>query len=320
MLAMALPIGAAAVQQPQTPQKPLTFKAGADAVAMTVVVRSRSGKPVTNLKRDDFELIDNGQARRILEFRSDPTAVRIALLTDFSGSMEVAEKSEAAREVAGQIISWLTPGVDQVGLFAFDTQLHEIESMGPAPGTVLPKLEGLKPYGSTSLYDAIAATGKLIASENPAHRAVVALTDGADNASTLTPEQVSAIASQIDVPVYIIVIVSPLDRAGKTSVNEASLDALVAGRLGDLARWTGGQIYTSTTPSLTSVAVREIVSDLRHQYFIAFEPDVRPGWHPIEVKTRQKDLVVRARSGYIARSAPDNLGGVPGTPPLTSVR
>ena len=36
-----------------------------------------------------------------------------------------------------------------------------------------------------------------------------------------------------------------------------------------------------------------------------FEPDVRPGWHPIEVRTRQKDLVVRARSGYIARSGPE---------------
>ena len=170
---------------------------------------------------------------------------------------------------------------------------------------MLEKLSTLKPYGATSLFDAIATTGRSISTDNPAHRAVVALTDGADNASKLTPEEVSGIASQIDVPVYIIVIVSPLDRAGKTSVNEASLDALVAGRLGDLARWTGGAIYTSTTPALTSLAAREIVTDLRHQYFIAFEPDIRPGWHPIEVRTRQKDLVVRARSGYIARSGPE---------------
>jgi VWFA-related protein len=300
----SLPLAAATLQTP--PQNPpLTFKAGADAVAMTVVVRKRNGKPVTDLKREDFQLIDNGQARPIVDFRSEPTPVRIALLADFSGSMDVAEKRPAARQVADQVVSWLTPGVDQVGLFAFDTKLHEVESIGPAPGTVLEKLSNLKPYGSTSLYDAIAQTSKLISTDNPAHRAVVALTDGADNASRMTPEEVSAIASQIDVPVYIIIVVSPLDRAGRTSVNEPTLDALISGRLGDLARWTGGGIYLSTTPAMTSQAAQEIVSDLRHQYFMSFEPDVRPGWHPIEVKTRQKDLVVRARSGYLARSVPE---------------
>lgn len=300
----ALPLAAATRQTP--PQSPrLTFKAGTDAVAMTVVVRRRNGKPVTDLKREDFQLIDSGQVRPIVEFRSEPSAVRLALLADFSGSMGVAEKRPAARQVADQLVSWLTPGVDQVGLYAFDTKLHEIEPVGPAPGTVLEKLSSLAPYGSTSLYDAIAQTSKLISTENPAHRAVVALTDGADNASRLTPEEVSGIASQIDVPVYVIVVVSPLDRAGKTSVNAPALDALVAGRLGDLARWTGGAIYTSTTPAMTSQAAQEIVGDLRHQYFLSFEPDVRPGWHPIEVRTRQKDLVVRTRSGYIARSVPE---------------
>src|SRR5690242_15792189 len=92
----SLPLAAATLQTPaQNP--PLTFKAGTDAVAMTVVVRKRNGKPVTDLKREDFQLIDNGQTRPIVEFRSEPTAVRVALLADFSGSMDVAEKRPAAR-------------------------------------------------------------------------------------------------------------------------------------------------------------------------------------------------------------------------------
>ena len=62
----------------------------------------------------------------------------------------------------------------------------------------------------------------MLAERGGARRAVVALTDGADNASRLTPAEVSALASSIDVPVYIVVVVSPLDRDGKTTIDEAS--------------------------------------------------------------------------------------------------
>ena len=77
------------------------------------------------------------------------------------------------------------------------------------------------------------------------------------------------------------------------------------GRLGDLARWTGGEIFAATSPNRTAQAAQQIVSELRHQYFIAFEPDGRPGWHPIEVKTKKQNLIVRARSGYEARLRSD---------------
>jgi hypothetical protein len=55
------------------------------------------------------------------------------------------------------------------------------------------------------------------------------------------------------------------------------------------------------------VATREIVVELRHQYVIAFAPDPRPGWHGIEIRTRIKDLIVRARSGYVVDSRPDGM-------------
>ena len=49
-----------------------------------------------------------------------------------------------------------------------------------------------------------------------------------------------------------------------------------------------------------SVVAREVLDELRHQYLIAFETSGKPGWHPLVVRTRNKDLVVRARHGYIA--------------------
>jgi VWFA-related protein len=280
-----------------------TFRAGVDRVTVSAVVRNRSGQTVTDLKRGDFELIDDGTPREILEFRSEPSPATVALLADFSGSMDLNGKMPATREVARHLLAWLTPGVDQVGLYTFDTHLQEIVPMAPAPGDILHRLEVLRPFGSTSLYDAIAGTSRALAVHDSKRRAIVALTDGGENSSFLSATEVTNIASEIDIPVYIIVIVSPLDRQDVTPAEDrAAYDALAEGRLGHLARWTGGEIFLASTPARTSQAAQQIVTELRHQYFIGFEPDhSRPGWHPIEIRTQQKNLVVRARSGYMAR-------------------
>jgi hypothetical protein len=73
-----------------------------------------------------------------------------------------------------------------------------------------------------------------------------------------------------------------------------------AGPLADLAAWTGGHVFVASTPGQRSVAARQIIDELRHQYLIAFESSGKPGWHPLVVRARNKDLIVRARSGYIA--------------------
>src|SRR5947208_3479009 len=91
-------------------QKPPTFKAGVDRVTVTAVVQKTNGQPVTDLTRDDFEILDNGQSRPILEFRSEPTPATVALLVDFSGSMSVAMKLAGARSAAAEVVGGLMPG------------------------------------------------------------------------------------------------------------------------------------------------------------------------------------------------------------------
>lgn len=294
-LAVTAPALGAMTAQDQRP----TFRSEARRVVLSAVVHTPRGRPVTDLQAGDFTVIDSGVERPIVEFRSDPSAVRLALLVDFSGSMDVAAKRAAAQESAWHLLSWLTAGYDEVSLYAFDRQLQELQAPSLAPGSVLERLEALKPFGETSLFDAIAETGRIVADAEGGRRVVVALTDGADNASRLTPEEVSAIASSVDVPVYIIVVVSPLERAGSTTVRDEKYESMLSGPLGNLARWTGGEIFAAYGPAQASAAAKQIVTELRHQYLIAFEPDMRPGWHPIELQLRDDDLVVRTRSGYM---------------------
>jgi len=297
LLTTTLTLGPALVASPQ--ERP-SFRASVDRVTLSVSVRTTRGRHVPNLKASDFALYDNGVRREIIDFRSEPTPMAVALLVDFSGSMDVAERRTAAREEVRQIVERLTPGLDQAGLFVFDKQLHELQSLAPAPGAILAQLDSYqRPFGVTSLFDAVAETGKRLSQDGAARRAVVAITDGADNASLMTPAAVSELASRIDVPTYVILVVSPLDRAGKGVVDEARLTAAMNGPLAHLARWTGGEIYAGVSPVESAKAADDIVTDLRQQYVIAFEPKGSAGWHPLSVETRSRDHVVRARSGYV---------------------
>jgi VWFA-related protein len=294
-------------QADQSPTQVPTFRGGVSRVALGVTVRTRQGKQVTGLKQTDFELIDSGAPRAIGEFRTEESPVSIGLLVDFSGSMDVAAKRAAARENAFHLLSWLKTGVDQAGLYVFDKELREVQGLAPAPGNILSQLDSVKrPFGATSLFDAIAETGRRLRDQGGLRRAVVALTDGSDNASRMTAEEVSTLASSIDVPVYVFVVVSPLDRdrTDPATATDDRFKRTMEGPLANLARWTGGEIFAGISPAQSSAAARQIVTELRQQYLIAFEPDSRPGWHPIEVRTRDKELVVRTRSGYVVRNQP----------------
>jgi hypothetical protein len=59
----------------------------------------------------------------------------------------------------------------------------------------------------------------------------------------------------------------------------------------------------ASLPTHTVEALVDLFAELRHQYLITFEPGERAGWHPLEIRTRKKNLVVRARSGYSAGPA-----------------
>lgn len=278
------------------------FRSAVDRVTLSVTVRTQRGRPVTTLAAENFSVFASGKLREITDFRIEPSPVSIGFLVDFSGSMGVAARRAAARENVDHMLRMLAPGVDRAGLFVFDKHLHALQPLAPAPGDILSQLDGVqRPFGATSLFDAIAETGRLLAEASGTRRAVVALTDGRDNASTLTAEQVSAVASSIDVPVYVIVVISPYDRDGNKPLDNLGVDGLVRGQLGNLARWTGGDIYVSLGEVQAARTAREIVGELRQQYVIAFEPDTRPGWHPIEVRTNRENLVVRTRSGYFVR-------------------
>jgi len=278
------------------------FRSSVDLVSVAAVVRDRKGRFVKDLSKKDFEIVEAGRRRPILDFRAELNGpVKVALLLDISGSMRVGQRTADARQAANHVFSSLG-GDDQAAVFTFDTGLDEVQTFTKnrsALGRALESAE--KPYGQTSLYDAIAQTARAVASASsgprglPQRSAVVVITDGVDTRSRSTPSEVSMAASGIDVPVYIVAVVATVDDPRETNHERT---AAVASDLQELARGTGGELFIASAPAHASVAARQLVSELRHQYVLAFEASSVTGWRPLEVRTRQASLVVRARTGY----------------------
>jgi len=292
-------------QEPQQTSRPV-FKSAVDLVSVAAVVRDKRGRFVKGLRKDDFIVEESGKRRDIEQFQAEDDApVRVALLFDVSGSMRVAAHIEEARQAARQVLASMRlstkPVGDEAAVFSFDMNLQSLQPFTADSGAIEHALSRVAPYGQTSLYDAIGQTARRVADTapgDPHRRAVIVLTDGIDTSSEMTPEQVAAIAAAIDVPVYVVAVVSPLDHAG----TPAAVDGPAGEREGvlrTLARWTGGDLFVTSAPAQQSLAARQIVDELRHQYVLAFSSSgAGSGWRALNVRVKDKDAMVRARSGY----------------------
>ena len=280
-----------------------TFTSGVDMVTVHVTVRDRRGRIVRGLAPADFRLIDSGFGRRIEDVFASDAALSIAVLVDVSGSMALDRNIDRARHAVDALAGALQPGRDELALFTFDTVLQEITPFTSDLDRIGAPALAESPYGKTSLYDAIADAATLVARRGNRRRALLVVTDGVDNGSLRTAGEVSGAASAIAVQVHVITVGGPLGRRAGIGGAAGAGGAAAAASLADLARWTGGSVRATGTRDELLAALDELLSGLRHQYVLTFQPGFRRGWHPIEIRTADDSLVVHARGGYVAGRA-----------------
>lgn len=294
----ALAVFAGLVQLPASTfaQDRPTFTSGVALVPITAVVRDSKSRIVRDLARDDFQVLENSQPRRILDFRAtDLGPVSLAVLFDTSGSMRGPNLAKG-RVVVDRLLDAMTGTADEVALFTFDNTTHQVTPFTRDAAAVRTALAASDGWGLTSLYDAIADTAKRVADRRAERRAVIVITDGLDTSSSLTATDVSGLASSIDVPIYVIAVARPqrAEDDQRSDGTEASL--------ADLASWTGGDLRVAAGADQADRTIAELMAELRQQYFLAIESSAASGWYRLDVTTKRRDLRVRTRSGYYAQS------------------
>lgn len=274
------------------------FHSTVDLVTIQASVRDRRGRAIQGLAPADFEVRDNGELRPLISVRADVRSpVSLAVVVDTSGSMRMEPKIALARRVLDALLAQLRTGEDEVGLFTFDSSLHEHEAFSTDLAKFSHALSDLAPFGTTSLYDATAAVARKLAARSAMRKAVIVITDGMDTSSTLTASEVSGLASSIDVPVFVVAAVPMLDQRVMMEAARRSLRSDAAD-LRDLADWTGGRlVFASTFVDSAAVAGR-LVDELRQQYVLAIEATGSREWRRLDVRITHPAATVKARSGY----------------------
>jgi len=294
-LAAAVAAASAPVARAQDPEPRPTFRAAVDLVSVAAVVRDKKGRIVRSLTAEDFVVTDAGHPREIVDLQTDETApASVALLVDGSGSMAFGAVREASRLICEVILRRLQHDRDTAALMSFDTRLITHAEFTGEFDRIRDGLDELDAYGSTSLYDAIAGSAAAVANRTRNRRALVVLTDGSDNASMYSPEEVAWITSTIDVPVYVFA----LGEEDPSATPENEPDGPSWHALYELARATGGDYFVAPTPALVVAATNRLLDELRHQYLIAFEPTPAGGLRSIEIGVRNRDMKVKARRWY----------------------
>ncbi len=279
----------------QTAEAPVaTFKAKVDLVSITAVVRDKKGKVVRSLQPKDFFVAEDGTDRKIISIQSDVNApASIAFLVDSSGSMALGTARQSSKHICDWVLSTLDKQKDDAALLSFDTRLVTLREFTGRFEHVRTGLDEIGAWGATSIYDAIAGSSALVADRARNRRAVIVLTDGADNWSSYTPQEVAWIASTIDVPVYVFAVGDGVNAEAAAANPKATYSPLA-----ELARATGGDFFVANSPALAVNGITRLVDELRHQYLIAFEPSSAQGMRRIEIRTRKADLRVSSRKWY----------------------
>jgi Ca-activated chloride channel homolog len=264
-------------------------------VVFTVI--DRHGHYVKDLKKDDFQVIDdNRPAVEIRSFtRQTDLPLQVGLLVDASNSVRDRFKfeQESAIEFLNQTVR---PRYDKAFVVGFDVTPEVTQDFTDNTEALSIGVRALRPGGGTAMYDALyfACRDKLMKAEQtvPVRRAIILLSDGDDNQSHVTREEAIEMAQRAEVIVYTI----STNISGSIQRGDKVLERI--------AEATGGRSFEPFQLHDVANAFSEIQDELRSQYALSYKPaDFRTDgrFHTIEILAQtHKNLKVRSRHGYYA--------------------
>jgi len=294
----------AAQNPPQTPKpapalqadEPTRIQVDVTRVSMQFTVTDKKGRFVTDLAKDDFEVVEGKRPQTILEFNAESDLpLRLAVLIDTSNSIRdrFRFEQEAASEFLRNVVH---RNVDKAMIVSFDSSPELVSDLIDDTDKLERSIRDLRPGGGTAMYDAVffACRDKL-QQDQPKHkfrRAMVVVSDGDDNQSRYSRDQALEMAQKADVVVYTI----------STNISRIETDGDKILRY--FTSETGGTPFFPFKVEDLSQSFENIANELRHQYNLSYRPQpmLTDGlFHTIDVRVRnRKDLVVHARKGYYA--------------------
>ena len=285
----------------------LVFKPGqtmhmdVDLALVNVTVTDPYNRLVTGLDTDNFRVFEDSVEQELVTFSSEDVPISIGVIFDFSGSM--ANKVSKAREAAIQFFKTANPA-DEFFLVSFNERAELTSSFTNSVEDLQSRMMLTVPKGRTALLDAIYLGLSQMRGARNAKRALLILSDGGDNHSRYSENDIKRLVKEADTQLYAVGIFDPLGYRNRTpeELNGPSL-------LSEVTEMTGGRVFAveklDELPDITS----KIGMELRNQYVLGYRPsnkahDAR--WRKVKIKLRAPrglpPLSVYSKTGYYAPS------------------
>jgi len=249
-----------------------------------------------NLQKDNFQVFEDGVKQNIISFQHTDLPVSIALVVDNSGSM--SRKRPSVNKAALDLVEASNPQ-DEAFVVNFSDEAYIDQDFTSNVAKLRDGLSHIESRGGTALYDAVVASAdKLVADAKRPKQVLVIITDGEDNASTLTLDQTIRRVQELSGPVIYCIGLLFGDEMSHAEVRHArrALDLL--------STETGGIAFFPKSIEQVDEIAAEVARDIRSQYTIGYhssKPSSEPGFRRVQVTAEAQGmgkLTVRTRTGY----------------------
>jgi Ca-activated chloride channel family protein len=269
-----------------------------DLITFTVTVTDTYGRFVSGLNKNAFTVFDEKKPQEITYFSDDDSPVSVGVIFDVSGSMS-GDKVRRARDALSKFIQ-TSHNSDEYFLIAFNSRAQLLLDRTRDGNSVLDKLTFVHTRNNTALYDACYLGVEKVQRGAHSKRALLLISDGQDNNSRYTFNELRRLLKESDVVLYGVGILSGSD-AGSALGMEGQ------GILDELASVSGGKAFFPRSAAEMDDIFEQIALELRHQYSIGYKPANFSNdgkWRRVKVKVTPPRglprLFVRSKEGYYA--------------------
>ncbi len=284
----------------QEPEPKADFSTESELVVLHVAVKDRKGGYVAGLGRESFRVLEDRRPQAIRFFNNQDAPVTVGLVLDASGSMGPSRSMVIA---AAMTFSKAMNPQDEFFVLGFNEHIHtplppDKPFTSSEPTLRIALVQAIKARGQTAVYNAVNAGLDYVQNGRFERQVLIVLSDGGDNASSITKAQVLANAQASNAVIYTIALVDPMD-------SEAD-----PGFLRQLSDATGGVAFKPKDAEDIEGILQGVARDIRNMYTIGYVPEesavdgdeqdaLRRVSVDVKLPTGQK-LAVRTRRAYLA--------------------
>jgi len=286
------------------------FKISVDTILIQVPVSvpDKTGRPVDNLKEENFTVFEDKVQQKIKLFHHEDVPISLGLVIDNSGSMR--NKRERVNSAALSFVRESNPE-DETFIVNFDDSPYLDQDFTGSIGDLIDALDNIDTRGETALYDAIGLSLEHVVKEG--HRdskALLIISDGEDNKSKFKFEDVQKQLKETKVTIYAIGLLEENEEHG---LFQAPPSKRAKQKLQQFAEATGGLAYFPKSLDEVEDLCKQIAHDLRNRYTLAYTPsNLKPdgSWREIKVVVNAPKAMVskmgvpRHKPGYFAPNPP----------------